>query len=537
MPLRRAHRTEWCHHQRASVLPIGATAFEVLVTVPSTAPRRRHALSAPAAPHRPGRSLSSVAPHRPARARRLPSILPGVLLIVGLVIGLHGALPSSPTRAQDARTLVVSTDLGIDDLVTLAWLVNDPALEVPAILVSGTGLADCASAVDDARALLAALEVEGPEVGCGATVPLGDGTPFPADRRVDAARLYGVALPPSDGAGTASRPAELILGEILDQAFDPVSILSMGPMTTLGAVLASPDRAVKVASVTAALGALDGPGDVTPEGAASPGRAEWNAHADPRAAEAVLESGVPLTIVPLEASGGVRLSETLADALRSGGDTPSASFVAALAAARPDLLSAGATLPDALAAVSLTHPALLQTRERFLEVTRQPPDAGALTETEAGFPAQVAASADRAGFEAALLAGIRAEDGGARQTPTGVVTISGGATTCDLDAGGIADPGLAIVDAKSTDEAMVAILAGLAEGWGVADLESLLATTSPTDDPPDWLLLASYLEVEAGGSAEDVAELTPGDYAAICITGDEATPRYLVAPQVLTVTE
>ena len=81
------------------------------------------------------------------------------------------------------------------------------------------------------------------------------------------------------------------------------------------------------------------------------------------------------------------------------------------------------------------------------------------------------------------------------------------------------------------------MLAGLGEGHGIDDLEAFLATASPTEDPPDWLLLAAYLEVDAGSSAEDTAELTPGDYAAMCITGDEATPRYLVAPTLLTVTE
>ena len=137
----------------------------------------------------------------------------------------------------------------------------------------------------------------------------------------------------------------------------------------------------------------------------------------------------------------------------------------------------------------------------------------------------------------AAAAGIRAEGGSTQEGPVGTVTIRGGASTCDLDTGGTSAPGLAIVAAASTDEPLVAVLAGLAEGKGTSDLETLLQTTSPTDEPPDWLLLAAYLEADAGGSVEDTAELTPGDYAAICITGDEATPRYLVAPQLLTITE
>ena len=112
-------------------------------------------------------------------------------------VGLWVRLPAAAQTAT--RSLVVSTDLGADDLLAIAWLVNDPALDVPAILVTGTGLADCTTGVDDLRALLAALDAEGPEVGCGATVPLGGGTPFPADQRAAAAGLYGLALPPAVG--------------------------------------------------------------------------------------------------------------------------------------------------------------------------------------------------------------------------------------------------------------------------------------------------------------------------------------------------
>jgi inosine-uridine nucleoside N-ribohydrolase len=448
------------------------------------------------------------------------------------------ATPIAPAHAQVAsRTLVVSTDLGIDDLVAIAWLVNDPALDIAAILVSGTGLAACPAAVDDARALLAALGAEGPEIGCGATTPLQGGGPFPEDRRAAAAGLYGLGLPPAADAGAPSRPAEEILGELLDQAFDPVTILSLAPMTSLGDVVTDPDRSVKIASITASIGALAGPGDVTPAGATTPGAAEQNAHADPQAAEYVLESGAPLTIVPLEVARSAPLSQTLVDALLAGGEVPSAAFVAQLAAAHPELLAADAILPDAIAAVSLTNPTLLETRERFLEVELQGDEGGALRETETGFPAQVAVAMDRAAFETALLEGVRAEGGTSPETPAGTVTIRGGSAACDLDTGGTTAPGLAIITAASSDAPLVAVLAGLAEGKGTADLESLLQTTSPTEEPPDWLLLAAYLEVEAGATVEDAAELTPGDYAAICITGDEAAPTYLVAPQLLTITE
>jgi len=454
-----------------------------------------------------------------------------------LAVVLAAVMPWSATAQMSTRPLVVDTDLGADDILSLAWLVNDPTLDIQAILVSGTGLTSCASGVANLRALLVALEATGPEVGCGSEEALGGGTPFPAEWRTAADSLYGLGLAPAPDAAAPSRPAEEILGSLLDAASDPIAILSLGPVTTLARVLTDPDRAVRVASVTATLGALEVPGNVIAAGATGPGRAEWNAHADPAAVDALLASGVPLLLVTLDATDQAPMSGALLDGLRAGGEDPSAALVARLLAEDPSATDPGFSLRDPLTAVALTHPAVLDPRERLLVVEQDGTDAGAITADELdGLPAQVALSADRTAFEVALLDGIRGE-GPAVATPAGTLTIRGDSTICELETGGTTTPGLAIIQAQATDEALVAVLAGLGEGYGITDLEALLATTSPTADPPEWLLLAAYLEVESGSSLDDTAELTPGDYVAICITGEAETPRYLVAPTVLTITE
>ena len=473
------------------------------------------------------------APLRPTRAlRSVAAVMLGAVLLTAAVV---------PPVAQGQgiiRPVVIDTDLGADDILALAWMVNEPSLDIQAILVSGTGLADCRTGVPNLRALLVALDATGPEVGCGATQPLGGGTPFPAEWRAQAAGSYGLGLPPAPDAAAPWRSSEAILGDLLDAATNPLAILSLGPPTTLASVLADRDRAVRVASITAMLGALDVPGNVVLDGSGVPTRAEWNAHADPIAVEGLFTSGAPLLLVPLDATNQVPLSQTLIDGLRAGGEDPSAAVVARLFAAAPFLSQPGWYPRDPLAAVALTHPEVIETRERVLVVETAGPDSGALTMDETnGLPAQVALTADRTAFEVALLAGIRGEDGGAVAAPTGTLTIKGGAQACELDTGGTSAAGLAIIDAISTDEPLEAALVGLGEGHDIADLEALLLTTSPTIDPPDWLLLAAYLVVEAGSTTDDTVEVTPGDYVAICITGDGATPRYLVAPTVLTILE
>jgi inosine-uridine nucleoside N-ribohydrolase len=373
-------------------------------------------------------------------------------------------------------------------------------------------------------------------VGCGDGTAVEGGTPFPADRRAAADALYGLGLPAAPDAGTPARSAELVLASVLDKATDPISVLALGPLTTLGRVLGDPERAVRVASVTASLGALEVPGDVVPVGSTTSGAAEWNAHADPGAVQAVLESGVPLLIVPLDAADQVATSQTLVDGLAAGGDAPGARLAARLVAASPPIMSAGFLPHDALSAVSLSVPTLLDTRQRMLAVTPDGPDAGALVESEStGSPVQVALSADKGAFEVALLDGIRGGTPTASASPGGALTITGGDGTCTFDPGGTTAQGDAVVTGVSVDAPMIAILAGLAEGHGLDDLNGMLGTVDPAVDPPDWLLLAAYLEVDGGSSAQADAVLTPGDYAAICVTGEASTPHYVAAQTLLTI--
>jgi pyrimidine-specific ribonucleoside hydrolase len=483
----------------------------------------------------PGRVAQPGAPGRAALLLVATTLLVTALLATVLPAVRAQASDGPRTAQMDTRPLIVETDLGADDVMALAWLVNEPTVDIQAITVSGTGLAHCTQGVANLRALLVALDATGPEIGCGSETPIGGGRAFPEASRAAADDLHGLALPAAPDAALPTRSAEAIIEGVLDAALDPVSILALGPMTTLARVVADPERAVRIASVTASLGALETSGDVIPDGATAPGRAEWNAHADPLAVSAVLESGVPLQLITLDATDGLAMSATLRQALSAGGDDPSAALIAGLLDVDPSIADPAFFPRDALAVAALVAPELMETRGRMVRVIADGPDAGALVEDEAGLPAVVTISVDRSAFELALLSGLRGADAAPLATPAGVLTITGGVASCSLDAGGTTRPGLAIVRAQALDASLVAVLAGLAEGHGVADLEAFLATAGPAQDPPDWLLISAYLEVDAGSTIEDTAELSPGTYVAICITGDAATPSYLVAPTVLTI--
>src|SRR4249919_1183233 len=71
-------------------------------------------------------------------------------------------------------------------------------------------------------------------------------------------------------------------------------------------------------------GAVGVPGNITWPPTIKNPHAEWNFYVDPRAANVVFRSGLPITLVPLDATNDVPLNAAVAARL---GRSPSAAFV------------------------------------------------------------------------------------------------------------------------------------------------------------------------------------------------------------------
>lgn len=80
------------------------------------------------------------------------------------------------------------------------------------------------------------------------------------------------------------------LAEALDQ---PLTVIAVGPLTNVATALQRAPRIVERLERISIMGGAIGLGNWTPS-------AEFNIHADPEAAAVVFESGVPITLVPLE---------------------------------------------------------------------------------------------------------------------------------------------------------------------------------------------------------------------------------------------
>jgi inosine-uridine nucleoside N-ribohydrolase len=315
-----------------------------------------------------------------------------MLTVVGLLGTACGAEPEPPGSLPDfagtPRDVVVDTDLGADDAVALVYLLRRPEVRVRAVTVSGTGLVHCPRGAAVARAVLALAGRSEVPVACGRTSAPG-GHPLPAAWRVDADHAGGLRVAPGGAAGEAAA----LLAQTTSQAPGQVSVLALGPLTNVADAL---QRGADPADVTLMGGTVGGPGNV----GNVPG-VEWNLHADPRSAAAVLASPVPLTVVPLEATDDVPVAESFTSRARDAASGKDAEWAARRMA---DLV--GLSFWDPLAAAALVDPALVRARSATLSVD---PDSGALRDDQdAGRPVRLAVSADRDEFEAGLLAALAA---------------------------------------------------------------------------------------------------------------------------------
>jgi len=203
--------------------------------------------------------------------------------------------PLTAATAESPVPVVVDCDPGVDDAVALLLALAAPEVDVRAVTaVAGNASLDVVTA-NAARVLdLAGARPDLP-LARGAAGPLGR-----ARRERDASvhgagALCGLDLSPSHrqvrdasavevlARAAAERPGELVL-------------VALGPLTTVAALLAlHPEAAADLREVVLMGGAAFCEGNTTPS-------TEFNLRCDPDAARRVTESGVPLRVVPLDAT-------------------------------------------------------------------------------------------------------------------------------------------------------------------------------------------------------------------------------------------
>ena len=190
---------------------------------------------------------------------------------------------------------LIDTDPGIDDALALLLAWSSPEIQVEAITtVAGNVALDLAN-TNVLRLLALRRPTPRPVVAPGAASPL-------ARALTTATRYHG-----EDGLGDlrdwprvepapASPDAVSVIVDAARRHGRELTLVALGPLTNLALALKEDAAAIRrIGRVVAMGGAVDVPGNVTPT-------AEFNMHVDPEAAHRVLAAGLPLELVPLDAT-------------------------------------------------------------------------------------------------------------------------------------------------------------------------------------------------------------------------------------------
>jgi inosine-uridine nucleoside N-ribohydrolase len=204
---------------------------------------------------------------------------------------------------------VIDTDPGIDDALALLFAWSSPELAVQALTtVAGNVTVERAS-VNAWRLTTLRAPARAPILAQGAAQPLRRPLRTAEDYHGRDGLGDVEGWPPSPER-PAPADALAVIEDLARAHARRLIVLALGPLTNLALVLERNAEALRgVGRVIVMGGAVDVRGNATPD-------SEFNMHVDPDAARLVFEAGLPLELVPLDATRQAVLREhELASAL------------------------------------------------------------------------------------------------------------------------------------------------------------------------------------------------------------------------------
>jgi purine nucleosidase len=309
-------------------------------------------------------------------------------------------LIATSVRLLSAGDVFIDHDGDVDDLIAISLLLKSPSVRVRGIAVC-PGNSYLESATRATQLLLERLGARNIPVAQGHSEGI---NPFPAKWRNDAARVLGVPQLASISAKSnpvVSADAPHFLAKALS-ANGEYTILETGPLTNVAdALRLDPSIKKHISRIFVMGGAVRVKGNVEQKG--HDGSAEWNFFNQPQAAAEVIRSGIPITLVSLDATNRTPLTRAFLDRLAR---QPSA---ASQLAAQSWRLVVDATgneqyyFWDTLTGAALLDPGVVKTERLKIQVITTGASQGRTVEDPGGTPVDVALDTNRERVEQMFL--------------------------------------------------------------------------------------------------------------------------------------
>jgi len=266
------------------------------------------------------------------------------------------------------RRIIIDTDPGIDDAVAILLALATPEeLEVLGIVAVAGNL----PLVQTERNARRVCELAG-----RAAVPVYAGCERPILRPLATAEHIHretardrLLLPEPTIALQAQHGVDFLVETLRAAEAGTITVCALGPLTNIAmALVKAPEITGRIGELVVMGGACFKLGNVTPT-------AEFNIHVDPHAAAAVFESGITITMLPLDVTHQLLTTGPRRDALRALGNRCGQAVAALLASfernRRAKFGTRATALHDPSVIAYLLSPTLFQGREVNVAVETQ----------------------------------------------------------------------------------------------------------------------------------------------------------------------
>src|ERR1700737_4749983 len=276
-----------------------------------------------------------------------------------------GLPPSEQSDRQGSHApfrVIIDTDPGVDDALALLLAMRSPELKIEAITA-------VAGNVPLELTLPNALRMV--EIAGRTDIPVAAGAKAPLLRRlVTAAYAHGEnglggAVFPEPKTKPIAEPAEYFFRTIVPKYPGEVTLIPIGPLTNIATALnLDPELTGIVRGIVMMGGSLSG-GNITPA-------AEFNIYVDPEAARIVFQSGIPITMVGLDATRKTSLTEEHVRTLEAAQNPVSQAAAEigrnAIHHNREQGFLIGPNMHDSLAVATFLDPSLVKLKDYYVDV-------------------------------------------------------------------------------------------------------------------------------------------------------------------------
>jgi inosine-uridine nucleoside N-ribohydrolase len=201
------------------------------------------------------------------------------------------------------KKVMIDCDVGVDDALALILAFHSRELEVKAV-TGVNGNVPLELVFENIKKVLSLIQpLNKPIIAKGADRPL-------KGKTIHAHSVHGksglgearIELKGEEWWQFSPDPADELITKLARQYPEELTLIAIGPLTNLALALKRDREGMKKLKGVAIMGgALRTNGNITPH-------AEFNIFSDPLAAQMVLESGLPITLVPLDVTHQVSLT-------------------------------------------------------------------------------------------------------------------------------------------------------------------------------------------------------------------------------------